>query len=456
MASKLKLNLGGLKLDKLDLKGVMALVKGHIMLVASALVITAVAILAPLTMMEIEASTAEVASEHAAKMAELAALERVQVPLPTSDGSTQTQNALLNQKLIDAYKAQVGKLSDDSIAVRKAAVALNRKGRSSAFDFRVAEQSPAKLRQIHLDAFAAYSREWTALFAKAKVAEPPTDEEIIDFLQRRRSAFVTGQFKKADSEPLSEDERVRLSAELARARLERYFDSASRVRIYGSPQDLGVPSKAPAKAVVANLFEYQWRFWVMEDLLAAFASVNANSPPTSAPVKRIDSVKFLGSNAKVAADDAAASGAGAPLDPSAADAAPAGSPIDPRQKVDVSQFAASFTGRSSNQLYDVYLVDLRLVVETSKIPAVLDAIGAQNFMTVLNVTMRPADSFAAASEGYMFGAAPVSQVRLLLETIWLREWTAQFMPDALRNRLGTSGVVADRQVPGPAGAATSS
>jgi hypothetical protein len=62
------------------------------------------------------------------------------------------------------------------------------------------------------------------------------------------------------------------------------------------------------------------------------------------------------------------------------------------------------------------------------------------------------DSFAAAEEGYIYGAAPVSAVSLKLETIWLREWTGPFMPDDLRSRLNTSGMLLGAGA--PAGDAT--
>ena len=38
--------------------------------------------------------------------------------------------------------------------------------------------------------------------------------------------------------------------------------------------------------------------------------------------------------------------------------------------------------------------------------------------------------------GYFYGGGPVSMLTLQLETVWLREWTADFMPSALRQALG--------------------
>lgn len=60
-------------------------------------------------------------------------------------------------------------------------------------------------------------------------------------------------------------------------------------------------------------------------------------------------------------------------------------------------------------------------------------------MTVLDVKLRPADPFEAARQGYIYGTDPVSEVTLLIETVWLREWTAPFMPGDLRAALGIGG-----------------
>ena len=100
-------------------------------------------------------------------------------------------------------------------------------------------------------------------------------------------------------------------------------------------------------------------------------------------------------------------------------------------------YSVSFTGRHDNPLYDVRLVDLVIVVDSAKIPEVLDALARQNFMTVIApVEVRALDLFTAMRDGYYYGTAPVSELTLTVETIWLREWTAQFMPSELKQALG--------------------
>ena len=122
-------------------------------------------------------------------------------------------------------------------------------------------------------------------------------------------------------------------------------------------------------------------------------------------------------------------------------AVPTGEPINPDAALPAADYSKSFTGRTTNQLFDIITCEVRLIVQTSAIPQVIGELAKRNFITVTDVKLRPVDSFGAAEEGFIYGAAPVSAVSLKLETIWLREWTGPFMPDDLRSRLNTSGML---------------
>ena len=61
--------------------------------------------------------------------------------------------------------------------------------------------------------------------------------------------------------------------------------------------------------------------------------------------------------------------------------------------------------------------------------------------------VRPTDAFEAADEGYIYGAAPVSELRLTLESVWLRPWLAKLMPRELQTLKGTDGRTTDDPAP---------
>jgi hypothetical protein len=92
-----------------------------------------------------------------------------------------------------------------------------------------------------------------------------------------------------------------------------------------------------------------------------------------------------------------------------------------------------------------------VVVETARMPELFDALARRNFMTVLDVKVRPADPFLAASEGFIYGKNPVSEVDLVIESVWLREWTAPLMPAEVRTALGVGSAPGAEAAAAPAG-----
>jgi len=203
------------------------------------------------------------------------------------------------------------------------------------------------------------------------------------------------------------------------------------------------------------MFLWQWRLWVIEDVLNAIAT--ANKPyrgVVDAPVKRILSISVREDilpkvAAPAATEEVPAEGSTPPAEGAevaAAASAPVLPPLDPKAVVSYD-FAKSMTGRVSNPMYDVRFATVRLVVATSMIPEVLNAIARQNFMTVISLDVRPTDAFEAADEGYIYGAAPVSELRLTIESVWLRPWLAKLMPRELQTIKGTDGRTTDDPAP---------
>ena len=197
------------------------------------------------------------------------------------------------------------------------------------------------------------------------------------------------------------------------------------------------------------MFHWQWRLWIIEDMLDALAAANAASKTVAdAPVKRVVSIMVRD---EAAPKSAAPAGEPAPpaegtapdgIAPAAPAEAPTYPPIDPKAPV-AYDFAKTMTGRVSNSLYDVRLATLVVIVATERIPEVLDAIARQNLMTVVNLDVRPADAFQAADEGFIYGPRPVSELRMTIESLWMRPWIARLMPAELQKQKGTDGKTTD-------------
>jgi len=111
-------------------------------------------------------------------------------------------------------------------------------------------------------------------------------------------------------------------------------------------------------------------------------------------------------------------------------------------------FNVSMTGRVTNPLYDVRHAQVEVIAEYRQLPALFDAIGKVNLMTVLETHIEEIDEYDALAVGYMYGANDCVRVRLLVETIWLREWTAPLMPPSIKDKLGIVAKPVDPAAPG--------
>lgn len=384
----------------------------------------------------------------------LNALENTQVTLNIPGREAINEKGLVNQKLIEIYGQKVEALRADAESVRVAALQHNSKGRDVLVAGVFPKPDDARRQTIHEQVYPAILDAFKKLLTQVRAGQPPARAQILEALQRRESQFIasTASGGKRTREGLSADDQRRLDEDLTKARKSMCADAARGISFYATLEAIGTPAP-PASVPSAGMpldtmFEWMWRYWISEDLLQALAAANQGAENVlSAPVKRV--VQFRVDPLRGAkSGDAAAPSAegGAP-----AEAAGGGEALDPKAEVKLD-FAASITGRQTNQLYDVRTASLKLVVATSQVPAVVEALAKRNFITVTNLSLRPVDPFAAAREGYMYGVDPVSEVTMSLEMIYLREWTTAKMPEELKRRLGTQGVKPPETAPPASGA----
>lgn len=98
-------------------------------------------------------------------------------------------------------------------------------------------------------------------------------------------------------------------------------------------------------------------------------------------------------------------------------------------------FKTAATGRVSNTLYDVRHARLIAIVDYRQIPILMKELSQVNFMTVLNVRITDVDEYLALRNGYYYGDADAVELEILIETIWLRDWTKELMPEVIRKML---------------------
>ena len=389
----------------------------------------------------------------------LGGLEKTSVDVRAADGSVRTESAYINKALIEELTKHQEALAADAQGIYQSAVDRNRAGRGVSQD--IAEYLPKpkneSARDVNLlreNALPLLIKQRDALIALMKMSGPSKSDEALDRVQRAETEHLTGVLmKKQRSEVTDPKELAELNARLVDTRLALITENAAGIEVYLRPGAIlwrdklasakdGDSKAAPAvEFALAQLFQFQWDMWVVEDVLKAIQQVNSKSDASGkrvpigvvqAPVKCINRLLVTPIAGLVPADAAA----GATPDASAE--APAGEVIDPKTDV-APDFAASINGLRTNQLFDVRDATLVVVCETSAVPKLVNALSAQNFITVTGLSLVPADTFAAARQGYAFGSQPCSEVTLKLQSVWLRDWTTESMPKGMMAAIKTAG-----------------
>jgi hypothetical protein len=395
------------------------------------------------------------AQKRASQLSEMSRLEKTNVELNIPGNPRVSATIPVNRQFLDRYEEVVNAIADDAKQIREEAVRMNQQGRGVLLPDLFPSPPPQLLEtlpgQMYRRLIAAYEQ----LLKDCEAGAPPSPDDMRQDLESARDRYLS-QTLKPTVDDLTDDERAWLTEQLTTTRLSIYAERARSIRLYATMDDLDVPpeSEKPERAEGAantTMFDWQWQYWIKEDILRALHAANASYDSVAdAPVKRVERLVVLdGPTPQQAAADAGA-GRGAPtggFGPAggagrrgarqpAAEGGARGVAPDPSREVPLD-YNVSFTGRTDNSLYDVRDVELVVILDTARMPEVFDALARQNFITIIDeVQIEPVDLYQAIENGYFYGSQPVSRVVLTLETIWLREWTAQFMPVELKQALG--------------------
>ena len=316
----------------------------------------------------------------------------------------------------------------------------------------------------------------SSLSDEDKSASPPSEEDVLVNLQRLKLRYIQTELGKNFDYKMTPSEQSDLMSKLTQRRLGEYSIASEKYSFYVNASSIGAPAKGKQadgiekiwnltesgnNSDLLKMWDEQMKYWITQDIIDACSKVNKRGPLAKNPIKRIMQIQFLGrvTGGGIAGEKPAEEAPPEPppspdpsADPSAdpnagtaleAATAPAemGVPIDPNGEIVFSNYADSLKGWSSNQLYDIYRSKVTMVVETTKIPLVTNALVKQNFITITDVQMSPTDPFRDIQDGFFYGEGPLSTIKFTLESVWLREWTGKLMPDEVRKKFGTTGLL---------------
>ncbi len=401
---------------------------------------------------DIQVENEEAAAAIGAKFEEMARLERTPVSILIPGNEVVTGNVAVNRKLVELVKDRMADGVPVGNGVSASALTHNRGVHAPIMSLRLAA-SDSKFKQVHLDMYDKLKESYAALVKECRGVLPPSEEDVMIELQRSKLRFIEAELNQTIDVKLTTEQQTKLVADLSARRLKAYKSVADDQGIYVDEAVLGAPSAALDKPNLSKLWDLQWKFWIAEDIVRACVALNNGASISVGPVKRIAALRPLG---RLAAGTTTAEGGEGEVasDASAGDGSALGSalgsgarPIDPNAMVSMADYQLSTRGWASNQLYDVYRTRVTLIVETAKIPAVVNALAKQNFIAITDAKIARVDLFEAIRDGYYYGENPVSKVTLTLESVWLRQWTGPLMPDEVRATFGTTGQVQSALAP---------
>lgn len=269
----------------------------------------------------------------------------------------------------------------------------------------------------------------------------PTDPQSLastlsEYKEREQERFEAsnpdGRMTAAQEEQL---ERGLIAKRLGeyKGRAEALTFYASVDAIYTDPAEpfSQVPAAPPPPSMITEpmVFNWNWDYWVISDVLEAVSSANTNAASgamsvPSAPVKRVERVRV--------------SPLPEPADPAAN---PGGGRFGSNQGAGAgaTAIAPSYTGNTggvTGSSIDIRTVELQIVASSKDLPRFFDALAKTNYMTVTDVDLYEVDVWSDLKQGYFYGPDHVVRAVLTIETVWLRSWTKDFMPDAVRSVLG--------------------
>ncbi|MBL0870263.1 MAG: hypothetical protein IBJ18_06790 [Phycisphaerales bacterium] len=272
-------------------------------------------------------------------------------------------------------------------------------------------------------------------------AGPPMDPESLKReLNTQADQLLRGKLPPGKNDPglLNDAERIEIRAKLVQFRLEKYQQVAAGLSFYADPYVFRLPQLPEGqRPTMAQAFDWQQQYWVIEDILQAIEKANESAGSTGIPgsvVKRLEDVMVL---AKFGRDSGTPAGA----NPEGGAPAAAGTEVGPDGGVIPTDPTRSVTGRISgpgtgNNLYDVRKARIVVVVSAKNATKFIDALSKVNFITVLDADLEAVDPNADLKQGYYYGEEPVVRMSLELESIWLRDWTKLVMPKDVRAELG--------------------
>ncbi len=433
-------------------------------------------------------------SELQKMVSKLDSYSRVTVPFPPADVDAPPEDisgVTINQATLKRLDEVYGKMTREYQRVMDLILSHNQRGHgllvpgvlptSEASHLR--HEARAAYRQAFIDMMEPYD-ESNPDAARLNATSGLNPAELQFELQRLEEGFRPSGYGGVGGAvgAMTEADRRALEGQKTERALEMLTERARQAHIYADtniyspafPFQVGQWSLTTGLPTLEQIWEGHLELWVQQDIVKAIAKANHVEDPKrsiiEAPVKRLISITVIpgyvgitsqgGMNVQGADRSNAAGmgmGYGMPgmgMDMGygdmgmpgmgSTDSTPTVSAGSPDEPLGVN-FYLSPSGRYSNAIYDVKHARVVMIVDYQQLPELFNAINEVNFMSVLDCEIQDVDEYEALREGFVYGPGDAVKVDMLIESIWLREWTTPLMPKEIKQQLGLSEPSANAQ-----------
>ncbi|MEX2219537.1 MAG: hypothetical protein WD749_12360 [Phycisphaerales bacterium] len=260
------------------------------------------------------------------------------------------------------------------------------------------------------------------LLKKINAGGPADASSIADLLTEDRTQQVERKRAETGNDKMTPEEEAELTKRLAAIRIAEYQRHARSIAVYATtdafPQaPRSIPGEPPD---IATCFTQQFDYWVIADLLNAIDAANRPDRKSgrveTSIVKRIE---------RIVVEPYAPAGAG--QQPSMG--------AQPGQGPSFGPSLSGRTGGGPDAAYDLRNAEMTLIVESARLPDLLNTLSRTNFTTVTDLDIWETDPWADLEQGYFYGTKHVVRAVIKVETVWLRSWLLTYMPDAMKEQL---------------------
>ncbi len=399
-------------------------------------------------------------SQHSSEINRIKSLQRTSVRVPPArpDDPERQLQITVNQAAIDQLSRVYTRIGQEYAEISKLAIARNRAGHTPMLNGLFPEANdpaaPFEVKDVYRSILVGMLDKYSssAKYPRLDASPPPTADQLEALLEKVEKSFLEHDVfpSKESVDQLTGKEAAELDA-IKRAKLITFLQEYARsIHLYaetklsspGFPFDVGQWSKSGLRPAMSDIWEGQLGLWIQQDIAQVIARTNrvedSKSNVLNVPIKRLISIRVVpgyvglgGAKGGLFANQTApgATARAAILDQGSDSAGDS-------QASHLDDFSLSPTGRRSDGMYDVRHVSLSVVIDSQMMPEFFENLQQVNFMTVLNMSVTAIDEYEALRQGYVYGPGDSIQADMLIETIWLRDWTTPLMPRLVRRMLG--------------------